>query len=189
MGVIYVDGEDVKNLLIPFVIERGGINDPAAIDAAYHEAYVGRLTADEFWRRVGLSRDLEDEYLTRLTLTEDLPELLENASERFKTIYCLSNDVAEWSLKMRRHFGLEPYFSGWFISGDLGMRKPDAAIFERFLGDTGVKPGDVLFVDDRPKNLVAAKALGIQPMLYDPHGAHPDSGLPTIRRLMELLDE
>jgi len=171
------------------VIEHGGIDDPEFIDAAYHEAYVGRLTAHDFWERVGLSHELEDEYLTRLTLTDDLPQLLENAATRFQRIYCLSNDVAEWSFKLRRHFGLEPYFSGWFISGDLGMRKPDVEIYERFLAGANVAPGDVLFVDDRPRNLVAAEKLGIQPMLYDPHDVHPDSGFPTVRRLMELLEE
>lgn len=189
MGVIYTHSDDVADLLIPYVIEHGGIDDPAAIDAAYHEAYVGRLSAHDFWQRVGLSHELEDEYLTRLTLTEDVPELLENAAKRFERIFCLSNDVGEWSFKLRRHFGLEPYFSGWYISGDLRLRKPDPAIFQRFLEGAAVAPGDVLFVDDRPRNLIAARKLGFEVMLYDPDGLHPDSGLPTIYRLMELVED
>jgi putative hydrolase of the HAD superfamily len=189
MGVIYVDGEDVKDLLIPFVIERGGIDDPDVINAAYHEAYVGQLSAHDFWERVGLSHELEDEYLTRLTLTDDLPLLLEKAASRFRSIYCLSNDVSDWSFKLRRHFGLEPYFSGWYISGDLRLRKPDPAIFRRFLDGAQVASEDVLFVDDRPRNLIAAEKLGFHVMLYDPQDVQPDSGLPTIHRLTELLDD
>lgn len=188
MGVIYVDGDDVKDLLIPFVIEHGGESDPKVIDAAYHEASVGRLSGHEFWERVGLSHDLEDKYLRRLTLTHDLAKLLENSASHFERIFCLSNDVSEWSFKLRRRFGLEPYFSGWFISGELGLRKPDPSIYERFLDNAEVAPGDVLFVDDRPRNLTAASKLGFEVVLYDPHGQQPENGFTTIRRLMELLD-
>lgn len=189
MGVIYVSGDDVADLLIPFVHEHGGTVDAAEIDALYHEASIGQLSANDFWKRVGVSADLEDDYLARFTMTDDLPQLLEGATPRFAHVYCLSNDVPAWSAKLRRRFGLEPYFSGWFISGELGMRKPDPAIFEHVLAEVAAEPADVTFVDDRLKNLNAAAALGIQTALYDPSGSQSADDHRVIRSLLQLLDD
>ena len=188
MGVIYQVGDDVPDLLVPFILEKGGVEDVSAIEAAYREASLGLISAPEFWTRVGLRHDLEDEYLSRFSITADLPELLEGSAPRFERIYCLSNDVPEWSVKLRRRFGLEPYFSGWYISGDLGMRKPDAAIYAHVLADLGAEPAEVLFVDDRPKNLEPAAKLGMQTVCYDPEDTPMCCGHRSILRLTELLE-
>jgi putative hydrolase of the HAD superfamily len=42
------------------------------------------------------------------------------------------------------------------------MRKPDPAIFQRILDDTGFQPAQTLFIDDSPQHIEAAKKLGIQ---------------------------
>ena len=189
MGVIFQVGDDVADLLVPFVHEKGGAANSSDIEAAYEEASLGRISAPMLWNRVGLWHDLEDEYLSRFVLTDDLPELLEDAAPRFERIYCLSNDVPEWSVKLRRRFGLEPYFSGWYISGDLGMRKPDPAIYARILTDLGADPAEVLFVDDRPKNLEPAAKLGMHTVLYHPEDTPICCGHRSIRRLTDLLKD
>ena len=47
MGVIYRIGDDVKEILIPFVRQKGG--DVGAVENAYIEASLGRLEPDAFW--------------------------------------------------------------------------------------------------------------------------------------------
>ncbi len=54
------------------------------------------------------------------------------------------------------------FFDKVYFSHRVGMRKPDAEIFERILEDTGFKPADTLFIDDSPQHIEGAKALGIQ---------------------------
>ena len=83
MGVIYQAGDDVADLLVPFVREKGGIADADEIDVAYLEASLGRIDAAEFWRRIGMTSDLEDDYLQRHTVTDCLLELLDQASDRY----------------------------------------------------------------------------------------------------------
>jgi FMN phosphatase YigB (HAD superfamily) len=189
MGVIYEVGDDVADLLVPFIRENRGTIDAAAIDAAYLEASLGKISAFEFWTRVGVSPELEDRYLSRFLLSNGLDELLTGAVKHFERVVCLSNDVSEWSRKLRRSFDLERSFHGWYISGDLGCRKPDAAIFQAMLDDLAVDSSRVYFIDDRLKNLQAAAALGIQSVYYNPYSSDGGgNGYRTITRLAAILD-
>jgi putative hydrolase of the HAD superfamily len=51
-------------------------------------------------------------------------------------------------------------------SFQLGIGKPDPAIYRYTLGKLGVLPEEVLFIDDKRENVEAAQALGIQGILY-----------------------
>lgn len=52
-------------------------------------------------------------------------------------------------------------FSQLTWSCELGMAKPDPAIYLYTCEKLGVAPGETLFLDDNPKNVRAAEALGI----------------------------
>jgi HAD superfamily hydrolase (TIGR01509 family) len=49
-----------------------------------------------------------------------------------------------------------------YASYDLGARKPDPAFFERLLAAESVPPEQVLLVDDRDRNVEAARSLGMR---------------------------
>ncbi len=53
-------------------------------------------------------------------------------------------------------------FDRVYISSRMGCRKPEAAGFERILGEWGVRPEQALFFDDVAENVAAARALGIR---------------------------
>jgi putative hydrolase of the HAD superfamily len=187
MGVIYRVGDDVADLLVPFIREKGGIDDDAQIEAAYLKASLGEIDAAEFWRRVHVSPDLEDEYLMTLELSDELLEFLEAAATQFRRLACLSNDLSAWSRKLRKRFGLESYIARWYISGDLGVRKPDPNIYRRMLSDLAVTPADIVFVDDRLKNLRPAAELGMRTVHFNPAGSNGGDGHGSISRFSQLL--
>ena len=54
MGVVFRAGDDVAELLVPYVAAHGGAADAARVGAAYLRASRGELTGVEFWRSVGL---------------------------------------------------------------------------------------------------------------------------------------
>ncbi|RYE23333.1 MAG: HAD family phosphatase [Sphingobacteriales bacterium] len=54
------------------------------------------------------------------------------------------------------------FFDKVYFSHRVGMRKPNADIFQRILDDTGFKPEETLFIDDSPQHIEGAKTLGIQ---------------------------
>jgi len=47
-----------------------------------------------------------------------------------------------------------------------GVGKPDEEIYRLTLDKLGVEAGETLFVDDRPRNVEAARKLGIRALQY-----------------------
>ena len=101
MGVTFVEGDDVSNLLIPFVARECGCTNREAIRKLFLPASLGRISSQEFWARVGCAPASEREYLdTQLKLDPDFIAV----AERLKKCYVLamlSNDVSEWSTYLK----------------------------------------------------------------------------------------
>lgn len=75
MGVMYRARDDVAELLVPFV-QRHRPSIPASeVTARYTEASLGRMDADAFWRSLGLSPGVEDDYLSAHRLTDGVLSL------------------------------------------------------------------------------------------------------------------
>jgi HAD superfamily hydrolase (TIGR01509 family) len=165
MGVIYAVGDDVRDLLYPFITEKGGCPDYSKILALYRLTSLGKLTSAEFWTKVGIDPGLEDEYLQRIRLIDGLLDFLTEIRRDHK-VFCLSNDVSEWSKKLRNRWGLTQFFQGFVVSGDVGFRKPDPAIFQKLLDSVEVSPEQIIFVDDIPGNLDSAASLGFKTILF-----------------------
>lgn len=55
-----------------------------------------------------------------------------------------------------------------FTSYDLGLLKPDTAIFQTVLNRLNTTPEKILFLDDKPSNVKAAQSLGINGIVYRP---------------------
>ncbi len=53
-------------------------------------------------------------------------------------------------------------FEKVYFSFEMGMRKPDSAIYQRVLNEQQLDPATVLFVDDKKENTDAAAELGIK---------------------------
>ena len=193
MGVIYQSCDDVKELLVPFIREKGSNIDKKTIEDLYTRASLGEFSSEEFWAKVGVDYNLEDEYLDRHQLSVGLLDFLAVFKNQAKApIYCLSNDVSEWSIKLRRKFQLDQYIEKWFISGDLKIRKPSPRIYDVLIREVNVEPTQMLFVDDRKKNVAAANEFGIQTVLCtinnSAEGYNDDDESAAIYSFNELLD-
>ena len=55
---------------------------------------------------------------------------------------------------------MEEYFDKIYLSYELRELKPSEAIFRKVIADSGIVPGETLFIDDGQKNIDAAQALG-----------------------------
>ena len=188
MGVIYAAGDDVAELLIPFIMEKGGARDGDLIEKRYIDASLGHIDADAFWHALGVDPQLEDEYLARHTLSDGLPAFLEGVVQEAARVFCLSNDVARWSKKLRTRFGLEPAIEEWIISSEVHSRKPSRAIYAEALNRAEMAPERIVLVDDREKNLDVAHEIGFATVLFDPKGNTTASPHQTAKSFAELRD-
>ena len=62
----------------------------------------------------------------------------------------------------------DDFFDKAYYSCDIGLRKPNADIYEFVLNENKLDVGKTLFVDDSAQNIEAAKALGMQTILLTP---------------------
>ena len=85
-------------------------------------------------------------------------------------VFALSNFGVSTLALADRHFPALADFDRRFISGELGLVKPDPAIYAHVEAETGVDPKGLLFIDDRPANIEAAAARGWQTHLFE----HPE---------------
>lgn len=79
--------------------------------------------------------------------------------------------------------GYPEHFDRLFFSCDLGVAKPDPAYFEAILGTLGHGPEGVVFVDDRPDNVEAARSVGLTAYVHDTHTS-ADQGLSDLREIL-----
>ena len=61
---------------------------------------------------------------------------------------------------------LQSLFDAWVISGEVGLRKPDPAIYELAAERLGLPTSACVFVDDLPGNLKPARALGMATVVH-----------------------
>jgi epoxide hydrolase-like predicted phosphatase len=77
---------------------------------------------------------------------------------------------------------LEELFDAVVISGDVGMHKPEPAIFLLGAERIGVAPEDCVFVDDLRENCAGAEAVGMKAILH--RGA--EGTLPQLEELLRV---
>jgi putative hydrolase of the HAD superfamily len=168
MGVVYTASDDVSDLLWPFIVRHNHGVDKKKFIESYVRVSLGGISCREFWDRNGLGDlypGIEKEYLdTMLTIDSDFKPVAQRLHRQYK-IGMLSNDVGDWSLYLRKRFGLD-FFETAVISGDVKYRKPDRNIFETFLEKSGAKAEECVFIDDRKKNLEVASSFGFKTIWF-----------------------
>jgi len=136
-------------------IERG-IGDPVAWREAAHL---------ELERRAGRSLPaLHEQWRQAQAAIAPNLALVRSLCPRYK-LSVLSN--ADVSLRARLEGdGLPALFDDIVISAEVGLAKPEAAVFQLAVERLGLVPADCVFVDDWDKNVEAARAVGMQAVLY-----------------------
>jgi len=74
------------------------------------------------------------------------------------------------------------YFDRLYLSYQMKLMKPDAEIFRRLLDAEKISPSEVLFVDDGPGNVAAARELGMKTFC-------PDNGADWTEKIYEYLKD
>ncbi|MBR1851176.1 MAG: HAD family phosphatase [Bacteroidales bacterium] len=73
--------------------------------------------------------------------------------------------LTNWSMETfpaaRRRFEVLQMIDRYVVSGDVGLVKPDPAIFRLILQRYNLEPAETIFVDDNADNVAAATALGL----------------------------
>ena len=88
-------------------------------------------------------------------------EILNEVRRAGYRTYALSNWSAETFPITRPHFPFLDEMDGILISGEVGVGKPDAAIFREFIARFGIEPDRTVYIDDWDLNVATASGLGL----------------------------
>ena len=175
----------VEEGLAPDAVADAFRNQPEPRDLLF-QLELGRLRATEFGPRfaaaIGLPAERGDGIAERLFGHAEADEAMLGAVAAAKSAGIrtglISNSWGEALVYDRDRF--PELFDAWVISHEVGLRKPDPAIYALGAERIGLAPEACVFVDDLGGNLKPARALGIATVK---HTAADE----TIPQLEELL--
>lgn len=102
-------------------------------------------------------------------------QLLNNLKTKYR-LFLLSNTneshINRFEADLQKQHGyknLEPFFEKVYYSCRIGMRKPDAEIFDFVLQQHNLVANQTLFIDDSPQHVEGALKTGIRAYLLEKH--------------------
>ena len=99
-------------------------------------------------------------------LDPEAKSVLGELQGRYKLALISNFDHPPHVHRLLDELALRPFFDAVVVSGDVGVKKPDPAIFAPALEQTGLATDEALFVGDSPEDDVAgARAAGLRPVL------------------------
>lgn len=191
MGVIFVVGDDTKDLLIPYIQKMHPNIGAETITEAYIAASIGNISSRDFWISMEFSEDscsaVEKKYLDEnITLDKHAANVLQELSDCYN-IGLISNDISEWSCFLIAKYDLDKYLKFSIISGDIRCRKPQKQIYEYALEKANCSPDMCVFIDDRLNNLYPALELGMNVIKFNRAEASDTSlSLPQVVTVSEI---
>jgi len=153
--------------------------------ADWRLAQSGQISEDMLWTNLGARLKLTPEALAELRhdfwagdrLDGELVTLIRRLRPRFKTALLSNFPVSLRALLAEQ--GVNDAFDLAVISGEEGIVKPDARIFQLAAQRLEVPINNCLFVDDFAENIQGARAAGMQTL----HFAPPEKAIAELRRL------
>ena len=147
----------------------------------------GKITLDEyldrtvFYRPRSFTRETFRDYM--YSLSQPLPGMLDFAQSLSGSgnyfMATINNESRELNYQRLEKFGLRKTFRLFVSSCFVGLRKPEAGIYQLALEITQIPAQECCFIDDRALNLECASKLGM-------HTIEMDS-LPQLRTDLEKL--
>lgn len=173
-GVLFTSG---MNVFVNSVSKRYGIEektirelvDYGKLGSLYRE---GKITRDEFWKKVISKLDLketadelEKEWIDGYKLIEGTRNIIIRLSKSFKVMF-LSDNVKEREEVLEKKYAFKSLFTGGVFSHEVGVRKPDPRVYKIALEKAGIKADQTVFIDDKESCLIPAREMGITSILF-----------------------
>jgi putative hydrolase of the HAD superfamily len=112
-------------------------------------------------------------------------EVLSGLRERGLKVGVLSNTLPSIAATLEE-VGLADVIDVAIATGTLGVHKPEPDAFLKAAELMGLPPAEILFIDDKLENVVAARAVGMQASVIDLKGQQPGV-LHDLTGVMDLL--
>jgi epoxide hydrolase-like predicted phosphatase len=149
-------------------IDRGGFARGLFRPDLSAQATVGAVSAAQVWEEMAARLSLGEAEVQALRrdffagerVNEEFITFLQGLWPAYRTA-ALSNAWSGTRAAMRAHYGLDRLVDLMIFSDEEEMAKPDARIYHLAADRLGVQIDEAIFVDDVPRNVEAARAVGM----------------------------
>jgi len=141
-----------------YFAHRNGLDQGVGGVRAYWRAIAGDIGAS--WDDARVHELWAADFRSWLTINPGTIEVISDLKAGGTRLALLSNAGPDFGSYMRLG-PLGDYFEAVFVSGELGLIKPDPAIFEYALAALKIGAAEAVFTDNREDNVLSAEALGI----------------------------
>jgi putative hydrolase of the HAD superfamily len=141
-----------------YFAHRDGLDQGTADVAAYWRAIAAEVGAR--WDEGRVHELWAADFRSWLSVNPGTVDVLADLRAGGTPLALLSNAGPDFGSYFR-HGPLRDFFSAFYVSGELGLIKPQAAIYQHALDDLAITPAEAVFIDNREPNVAGAEALGI----------------------------
>jgi putative hydrolase of the HAD superfamily len=153
-----VDGESAERFWRAYWANRDGLDQGSAGVAAYWQAIAREIGAQ--WDEARIHELWVADFRGWLSVNPGTIEVLADLRDGGTRLALLSNAGGDFGSYFRRG-PLGDFFERCYVSGELGLLKPHAEIYQHVLADLNVTPAETVFIDNRESNVAGAQAVGI----------------------------
>jgi putative hydrolase of the HAD superfamily len=186
VGGVIVRTEDLTQrdqLAARYGLSHQEINDLVFGSEENYQAQLGEISHTEHWaairERLGLSEeerhDFEAEFFAGDVVDNELVDYIRGLKANYCTAI-LSNALSNLRGKLTDEWQIDDAFHHMVISAEVGLMKPDPAIYQLAVEQTGFAPEESIFIDDTPRNIEAAQAAGLHGIVFQ-NAAQAKAGL------------
>ncbi len=112
------------------------------------------------WKCQGTFEDALDAW-TMIEVDTRITDTVRDLRRNGVGCYLATNQEPHRARHMSEALGYRSLFDREFYSCHLGLMKPDGAYFRAILSEIGVRPSNLLFLDDHAVNVAAARKVGL----------------------------
>ncbi|KKQ56686.1 MAG: HAD-superfamily hydrolase, subfamily IA, variant 3 [Parcubacteria group bacterium GW2011_GWA2_38_13] len=137
----------------------------------WRKARIGNIDSEIFWEKLGACAKMSPENFKKyfIEYTGYREEMLEYIKKNLKGKYklaILSNQIKTWIEPILKEKKFEEVFDVIITSYNTGFAKPDIRIYKKAIQALGVKAQECIYIEDKPRNVGPAEALGMKVILF-----------------------
>lgn len=174
------------NLALGLGLTYAGIDKLVFENDSSRQASLGIISEEQHWKNVAHSVNLPDDRIDYLRteffagdqLDLKLLDFIRNLRPTIR-VGLISNawtGMRDWIIAKK----FADVFDDMVISAEIGIAKPDARIYQAAMQNLQVLPNESVFLDDMPRNVEAARNIGMHAI----HFLHPGQAIDEINSLL-----
>jgi putative hydrolase of the HAD superfamily len=153
----------------------------------FHYDYMtGKYSSDEFYQKLNDTFEFGLDFPSFVSIwnkvigapKDGIEDVVLRLNSNFILSVCSNTDPLHWNFCIQNY----PFISGfkhYFLSFELGLRKPDQRIFRVVIERLKTTPNECLFIDDTYENITKADKMGFHTI----HATNPEAVIAGVKQL------